>query len=116
VVGFPCNQFGSQEPGTAEEIESFARERGVTFPLMAKVDVNGTDAAPLFAFLRASLLGSGMFGGEAKSIRWNWNKFLVASDGTPVAHFGASKAPLSFEEEIVAQLERGASSPGGAQE
>ena len=78
VLGFPCDQFGHQEPGTDEEIQQFcAREYGVTFPLFSKIKVNGPDAHPLFAYLKRQK--KGVFGSEA--IKWNFTKFLVAATG-----------------------------------
>jgi len=80
VLGFPCNQFGSQDPGSNEEIGAFCeRNYGVSFPMFEKVDVNGDDAHPLFAWLREEK--GGILGG---AIKWNFTKFLVARDGTVV--------------------------------
>jgi glutathione peroxidase len=79
VVGFPCNQFGGQEPGTAEEIETFcATTYGVTFPMTEKIDVNGDDRHPIYAELTAIADAEGHSG----DIRWNFEKFLIAPDGT----------------------------------
>ncbi|AXA92388.1 glutathione peroxidase [Massilia sp. YMA4] len=98
VLGFPCNQFGKQEPGTAEEIGAFCESRfAVTFPLFAKVDVNGPDAHPLWRFLKHA--SPGLFGTEA--IKWNFTKFLVRRDGT-VAH---RYAPTTKPEEIAGDIE-----------
>jgi glutathione peroxidase len=98
VLGFPCDQFGHQEPGTEEEISAFCeRSFGVDFPLFAKVDVNGSAAHPLFAWLRSER--SGLLGGR---IKWNFTKFLVARDGTVVDRFGPTTRP----ERIAADLER----------
>lgn len=89
VLGFPCNQFGNQEPGTAEEIGGFCeRNYGVTFPIFDKVDVNGPDAHPLFAWLRGEVRGA--LGGR---IKWNFTKFLLDADGNPVARYGSTTAP-----------------------
>ena len=89
VLGFPCDQFGNQEPGDDAEIASFCeRNFGVTFPLFAKVDVNGEDAHPLFEWLRSEkggLLGS--------KIKWNFTKFLVGKDGQVVKRFAPTSAP-----------------------
>ena len=96
VIGFPCNQFGHQEPGEAEEIASFCElNYGVTFPLMAKVEVNGKDAHPVFAFLK---------GKESGSIKWNFTKFLVSRDGTTVSRFGSTTEPEKLEKDIEAAL------------
>lgn len=101
VLGFPCNQFGRQEPGTAGQVHKFCLESyDVTFPLFAKVDVNGDEAHPLFAFLksqRPGLLGS-------TAIKWNFTKFLVDRTGQVVARFGSTSTPESFEPDIVALL------------
>jgi len=89
VLGFPCDQFGNQEPGDEAEIASFCeRNFGVTFPLFAKVDVNGDEAHPLFGWLReekGGLLGS--------KIKWNFTKFLVGRDGQVVKRFSPTSAP-----------------------
>lgn len=89
VVGFPCNQFGAQEPGTHDEICEFTSSKyNVTFPLMAKVDVNGDSQVPLFAALNQSETESGRSG----DIRWNFEKFLIDSDGS-VQRFGTGAQP-----------------------
>jgi glutathione peroxidase len=96
VLGFPCNQFGSQEPGSEVEIGSFCTEQyGVTFPLFAKVDVNGPRAHPLFEFLKARQRG--WFGG---GIRWNFTKFLVDRSGQPLKRYGPMDAPAKLEPDI----------------
>jgi glutathione peroxidase len=90
VVGFPCNQFGGQEPGTAEEIRAFCSTTyGVTFPMMAKVDVNGEDRHPLYAELAATADGDG----NAGDVQWNFEKFLVDADGSVVARFRPTTTP-----------------------
>jgi glutathione peroxidase len=79
VLGFPCNQFLGQEPGTAEEIQTFCSTNyGVTFPLFEKIDVNGEDRHPIYAELTQTADGTG----EAGDVKWNFEKFLVARDGT----------------------------------
>ena len=97
VLGFPCNQFGSQEPGTEKEIKSFCRlTYGVTFPMFAKIEVNGTKAHPLYVHLkkeRSGALGSG-------SIKWNFTKFLIDRDGQVVKRFAPSTEPLSLKNHI----------------
>jgi len=86
VVGFPCNQFGGQEPGTHEEICAFTTEKfQVTFPLMAKIDVKGSGAAPLFQALIAASENTG-------NIRWNFSKFVIDSEGS-VTRFGSRDEP-----------------------
>lgn len=98
VLGFPCDQFGGQEPGSEEEIASFCeRSFGVDFPLFAKVDVNGDEAHPLFAWLRREK--SGLLGG---AIRWNFTKFLIGRDGAVVDRFGPTTKP----ERLGADIER----------
>jgi glutathione peroxidase len=97
VLGFPCNQFGSQEPGTSEEIGQFCRENyGVTFPVFAKVEVNGEGAHPLYRFLTASRRG--LFG--TRSIKWNFTKFLVDRSGNVVSRHGPGRAPGALAAEI----------------
>ncbi|MDO8363269.1 MAG: glutathione peroxidase [Actinomycetota bacterium] len=89
VVGFPCNQFGAQEPGSAEEIETFCSTTyGVTFPMMEKIDVNGEHQHPIYAELTAVADAEGHSG----DIRWNFEKFLIAPDGA-VTRFGPMVAP-----------------------
>jgi glutathione peroxidase len=84
VVGFPCNQFGGQEPGTAEEIETFCSATyGVTFPMSAKIDVNGPDRDPVYDVLTAAPDDKG----EAGDIQWNFEKFLVSPDGQVLRRF-----------------------------
>ena len=89
VVGFPCNQFGGQEPGTAEEIETFCSTTyGVTFPMMEKIDVNGDDRHPIYGALTAVADAEGHSG----DIRWNFEKFLIAPDGA-ITRFSPMIAP-----------------------
>ena len=101
VVAFPCNQFGGQEPGNAEEIESFCKVNfGVSFPLMAKIEVNGDGATPLYNWLKAEapgLLGS-------KGVKWNFTKFLIGRDGKVVKRFAPTDKPASLERAIEALL------------
>jgi glutathione peroxidase len=90
VVGFPCNQFGAQEPGTAEEIAAFCSTTyGVTFPMMAKIDVNGADRHPLYAELTTVSDAEG----KAGDIQWNFEKFLIDASGKPVARFRPQTGP-----------------------
>ena len=100
VLGFPCDQFGGQEPGTDDEVAAFCdRTFGVTFPLFAKVDVNGANAHPLFGHLRAhtgGLLGS--------RIKWNFTKFLVGRDGTVLRRYAPTTAPERIAGDIEAAL------------
>ena len=97
VLGFPCNQFGDQEPGDEAEIGAFCeRNYGVTFPMFAKVDVNGDDAHPLFEWLRGEK--SGLLPGDG--IKWNFTKFLVGRDGEVVARFSPTTQPASLTDDI----------------
>jgi len=90
VVGFPCNQFGGQEPGTAEEIQSFcSTSYGVTFPLFEKIDVNGEQRSPVYAELTQTADAEGYTG----DIRWNFEKFLLDGEGNVVARFGPRTEP-----------------------
>lgn len=98
VLGFPCNQFGAQEPGDAEEIASFCKlTYDVSFPLFGKVDVNGANAAPLYRHLKAE--ARGLMGSEA--IKWNFTKFLVDRSGKVVRRY----APQTKPEEIASDIE-----------
>ncbi|NYF98296.1 glutathione peroxidase [Janibacter cremeus] len=90
VVGLPCNQFGGQEPGTSEEIAQFCSATyGVTFPMSEKVEVNGPGRHPIYT----ALVETTDEEGESGDIRWNFEKFLIAADGTPVARFGPQVGP-----------------------
>ena len=101
VLGFPCNQFGRQEPGSGQDIREFCTDNyNVTFPLFAKVDVNGPGAHPLFAFLKSQksgLLGTG-------AIKWNFTKFLIDRAGHVVFRFGPPSTPDAIEPHIVRLL------------
>jgi len=97
VLGFPCNQFGAQEPGTEEEIGAFCEKNyGVTFPMFAKVDVNGDEAHPLFKFLKEEK--PGVLGTEG--IKWNFTKFLVGRDGEVVKRYAPQTAPADIADDI----------------
>lgn len=97
VLGFPCNQFGSQEPGSEEEIKQFCEVRfGVTFPLFAKIDVNGRDAHPLFVHLKES--ARGILG--SKDIKWNFTKFLVDPKGNVLNRYAPSTSPKDLEDDV----------------
>jgi len=104
VLGFPCNQFGGQEPGSAAEIGAFCqRNYGASFPIFAKVDVNGPDAHPLYGFLKRSQRGLlGMIG--MSRIAWNFTKFLVDRKGMPVERFRPSIAPQKLVPRVEALL------------
>ncbi|MDC1068969.1 glutathione peroxidase [Candidatus Kapabacteria bacterium] len=96
VLGFPCNQFGGQEPGSREEIKQFCSTKfSVDFPLFEKIDVNGDNAHQLYKYLKAS---KGGFPGDA--IKWNFTKFLVDKNGKVVGRYGSQKTPSSLESEI----------------
>jgi glutathione peroxidase len=102
VLGFPCDQFGHQEPGEDDQIEEFCRlNYGVTFPLSQKIDVNGKNTHPVFVFLKdraSGLLGAG--------IKWNFTKFLVAPDGTTVKRYAPKTDPADLTLDIEALLEQ----------
>ncbi len=101
VLGFPCNQFGSQEPGDAEEIANFCKlTYDVSFPMFAKIDVNGPSAHPLYEYLKSE--AKGLMG--SKSIKWNFTKFLVDRDGNVVKRFGPQDTPEKIRSEIEAVL------------
>jgi len=103
ILAFPCNQFGKQEPGSEDDIRSFAREKyGITFPLFRKVDVNGDEVHPVFSYLRDHL--PGVVG--TTSVKWNFTKFLVDHKGNPVKRYGTNEEPLSFEDDIKELLAR----------
>jgi glutathione peroxidase len=97
ILGFPCNQFGAQEPGTEKEIAQFCElNYGVTFPMFAKVEVNGGNAAPVYKYLKAEkpgLLGSG-------AIKWNFTKFLVDRKGNVLARYAPNDTPESMAGDI----------------
>jgi glutathione peroxidase len=101
VLGFPCDQFGNQEPGEESEIATFCeRNYGVSFPMFAKVDVNGEDAHPLYAWLRDEK--SGLLPGDA--IKWNFTKFLVGRDGQVIKRFSPTTEPAKLGDKIEAAL------------
>lgn len=97
VLGFPCNQFGAQEPGNADEIEQFCKINfGVTFPLMAKIDVNGADASPLFDWMKSEK--KGLMGTTA--IKWNFTKFLIDRQGNVVKRYAPTDKPHAIAKDI----------------
>jgi glutathione peroxidase len=101
VIGFPCNQFGGQEPGDAAEIASFCSLKyDVTFPLMAKIEVNGDGATPLYDWLKSE--APGVLG--SKRIKWNFTKFLIGRDGKVVRRFAPTDKPARLEAAIEALL------------
>jgi glutathione peroxidase len=102
VLGFPCNQFGAQEPGTAEEIGSFCqRNYGVSFPIFEKIEVNGDGAHPLYQWLRTEK--GGLLGDK---IKWNFTKFLVGPDGEVVKRYAPTAAPEKLSDDIEKALGR----------
>jgi glutathione peroxidase len=101
VLAFPCNQFGAQEPGNAEEIANFCSlTYDVTFPVMSKIDVNGADAHPLYKFLKKEQ--KGLLGTEA--IKWNFTKFLIGKDGEVVERFAPTVKPEDLKVAVEALL------------
>ncbi|MFE4813878.1 glutathione peroxidase [Peribacillus simplex] len=97
VLGFPCNQFLNQEPGDDLEIDSYCKlNHGITFPMFAKVNVNGKEAHPLFSYLTEN--APGMMG--SKSIKWNFTKFLIDRNGNIVSRYAPKTKPLEMEEDI----------------
>lgn len=100
ILGFPCNQFGNQEPGSEQEIqEGCLVNYGVTFQMFGKVDVNGADAHPVFQFLKKKL--PGLLGGK---IKWNFTKFLIDREGNPVKRFAPVTKPEKMEKDILKLL------------
>ena len=100
VLGFPCNQFGGQEPGSEEEIGEFCQlNYGVTFPMFEKVDLNGDAAPPLFTWLKKEK--SGLLGGK---IKWNFTKFLVGRDGQVIDRYAPTTKPEDLEGDVVSAL------------
>jgi glutathione peroxidase len=98
ILGFPCNQFGKQEPGTEKDIaEGCLINYGVSFPMFSKVDVNGKDAHPIFDYLRNDLKGT--FG---NNVKWNFTKFVIDRDGKPVKRF----APITKPEDMRSEIEK----------
>lgn len=103
VLGFPCDQFGHQEPGDADEIKSFCSTRyDVTFPMFAKVEVNGENADPLYKWLKSE--GKGILGSEA--IKWNFTKFLVDAKGQLVKRYAPTDKPEKIGNDTLIQLEQ----------
>ncbi|MGO9931754.1 MAG: glutathione peroxidase [Steroidobacteraceae bacterium] len=101
VLGFPCNQFGHQEPGDADEIRNFcSRNYDVTFPIFSKIEVNGSAAHPLYKFLKSQ--AKGIFGTER--IKWNFTKFLVDGEGRVIARYPPTAKPQRIEKDVAALL------------
>ncbi len=101
VLGFPCNQFGAQDKGSNNEIAEFCQlNYGVSFPMMAKIDVNGSDAHPLYQWLSSE--APGLLG--TKAIKWNFTKFLVGKDGQVLKRYAPTDTPKSMADDIEAAL------------
>ena len=101
VIGFPCNQFAHQDPGSDSEIESFCRlNYGVTFQMMKKIDVNGDNAHPIFKYLRSQTRG---FLGD--KVKWNFTKFLISRDGMRIKRYSPTTKPEKLESDIEAMLQ-----------
>ncbi len=101
ILGFPCNQFGSQEPGDAKEITEFCQiNYGVSFPMFEKIDVNGDATHPLYKWLKHS--APGLLGSEA--IKWNFAKFLIGKDGAVIERFAPTTSPADMESAIAKAL------------
>jgi glutathione peroxidase-family protein len=101
ILGFPCNQFGSQEPGTDDDIQSFCQiNYGVSFPIMGKTDVNGDKANPLFEWMKAEQ--PGLLG--MKRVKWNFEKFLIGRDGKVKGRWASTTKPEALEKPILEEL------------
>ena len=100
ILGFPCNQFGKQEPGTAKDIsQGCLINYGVSFPMFSKVDVNGENAHPLFSYLKSALPGL-----ITNRVKWNFTKFVIDAEGNPVKRYAPITSPLKMEQLIVSLL------------
>jgi glutathione peroxidase-family protein len=112
VLGFPCNQFGGQEPGTNDDIQSFCQVNyGVSFPIFGKTDVNGDNADPLFEWLKKEK--PGLMG--LKRVKWNFEKFLIGRDGKVVERWASTKKPEDLEDVVVKEIEKSAPVPAQAE-
>lgn len=101
ILGFPCNQFGGQEPGTEEEIAEFCTiNYKISFPIFAKINVNGSEAHPLFTYITAQ--APGLLG--TKKIKWNFTKFFISKDGAVIRRFAPQDTPEKIEKEILPYL------------
>ncbi|KAK7403333.1 Glutathione peroxidase 2 [Neonectria punicea] len=111
ILGFPCNQFGGQEPGSADEIQNFCLVNyGVSFPIMQKIEVNGDKASPLYEWLKNEQ--PGLMG--LKRIKWNFEKFLIGRDGKVKGRWASTTKPEALEKPILEELERAAPPQGQA--
>ena len=96
ILGFPCNQFGKQEPGSEEQISEFCElNYGVSFPMFGKIDVNGQGAHPVFEYLKSELPGT-----LGKKVKWNFTKFLIGKDGQPIKRFAPTTKPADIKKHI----------------
>ena len=101
ILGFPCNQFANQDPGTNEEIRNFClMNYGVSFPMFEKIDVNGENAAPLYQYLKSEKGGIG-----GKNIKWNFTKFLIGKDGEVLKRYASAHTPEDIRDDIVKLLD-----------
>ena len=100
ILAFPCNQFGKQEPGTNAEVKKFAQDHRAEYDLFSKIDVNCSDAHPLYEYLKAKK--PGIMG--TKGIKWNFSKFLCGKDGVPVKRYGPKEDPFDAVKDIEAEL------------
>ena len=101
ILGFPCNQFGHQEPGCDVDIKEFMKKNDVEWDMFGKIEVNGDNAIPLYNWLKSKAGGT-----LIDAIKWNFTKFLINKEGVPVARFAPNKSPMEFEKEIKAELEK----------
>ena len=102
ILGFPCNQFGGQDPGTDDEIQSFCQVNyGVSFPIMKKTDVNGANTNPVFEWLKSQK--SGLLG--LSRVKWNFEKFLIGRDGQVKGRWASTTKPDAIESQIIQELE-----------
>jgi glutathione peroxidase-family protein len=103
ILGFPCNQFASQDPGSNDDIQSFCQlNYGVSFPILGKLDVNGENAAPVFTWLKEAM--PGIMG--IKAVKWNFEKFIVGADGKVVSRHSSLTKPESLEAALVKEIEK----------
>ncbi|KAF3490753.1 glutathione peroxidase [Arthroderma uncinatum] len=103
VLGFPCNQFGSQDPGSNDEIQSFCQANyGVTFPVLGKIDVNGDNTAPVYSWLKKEM--PGLMG--LKRVKWNFEKFLIDANGKVVGRWASTTKPESLKSTILSEIEK----------
>ncbi|KAJ5327568.1 uncharacterized protein N7506_010670 [Penicillium brevicompactum] len=103
ILGFPCNQFGNQDPGSDDEIQSFCQlNYGVSFPVLGKLDVNGDNAAPVWTFMKEQQ--PGLMG--LKRVKWNFEKFLISADGKVISRWATVTKPEGLEDSIVKEIEK----------